>query len=222
MPEQRPSAVFAADGFLRLCIPLRQTTYRRCLMNIHESVLSDATLLRRIINGDPAAATRLFEQHAPKLMGVARSRLSAILRSTVDPEDIVQSTFKSFFRRASAGGYAAPKAGDLFNLLIVIAMRKINAKADYHTASRRDVRKTRSTGDDILQDPHGNEPAVQELCLTIAELLEGFNETQRTIIALRLEGFTVQEIADRCQRSNRTVERELQAFRLRLSEEFAP
>ncbi len=58
--------------------------------------------------------------------------------------------------------------------------------------------------------------------MTIAELLEEFNELQRTIITLRLEGNSVQEVADKCDRSKRTVERELQAFRVRLSQEFAP
>jgi DNA-directed RNA polymerase specialized sigma24 family protein len=60
------------------------------------------------------------------------------------------------------------------------------------------------------------------LLLTIAELLEEFNELQRVIITLRLEGYSVQEISNKCQRSKRTVERELQTFRLRLAQEFAP
>ncbi len=89
---------------------------------------NDSSLLRHIGEGDQIAATAVFERHAPGLLVVARRRLSTVLNSRVDADDIVQSTFKSFFRRASKGGYAAPKSGDLFNLLIVIAMRKVNVR----------------------------------------------------------------------------------------------
>jgi len=195
-------------------------------MNIQDSgdsTIGDGSLLRRIVDGDSAAATRIFERHAPELLRIARKRLSAILQSLVDPEDIVQSTFKSFFRRAKSGGYVAPKSGDLLNLLIVISMRKINSRADYLTAKRRDVRKTQSA-DATIRDRalQTNDTAMNELCLTIAEILEEFSQTQQAIVAMRLEGRTIKEIAERCQRSNRTVERELQAFRVRLSREYEP
>ncbi len=183
---------------------------------------NDASLLRRIGEGDSAAATAVFERHAPGLLVAASRRLSSVLNSRVDADDIVQSTFKSFFRRASRGGYAAPKSGDLFNLLIVIAMRKVNARADYHLASSRDVRRTAPTSAHENDDFPGNSMAVSDLLMTIAELFEEFSELQRTIVTLRLEGYSVMEIADKCDRSKRTVERELQAFRVRLSEEFAP
>jgi DNA-directed RNA polymerase specialized sigma24 family protein len=48
------------------------------------------------------------------------------------------------------------------------------------------------------------------------------SDTQRQIISLRLEGFTVAEIAAQTQRSKRTVERELQVFRTMLSRQFEP
>ncbi|MBL8888522.1 MAG: sigma-70 family RNA polymerase sigma factor [Planctomycetaceae bacterium] len=183
---------------------------------------NDSSLLRRISKGDHAAAKEVFDRHAPGLFLAAKKRLSSVLNSRVDADDIVQSTFKSFFRRASNGGYAAPKSGDLFNLLIVIAMRKVNARADYHLASSRDVRKTSATAMSDDTDSPSTDMAVTELLMTIADLLEEFNELQREIITLRLEGYSVLEIADKCDRSKRTVERELQAFRIRLSQEFAP
>ena len=183
---------------------------------------NDSSLLRHIGEGDQTAATAVFERHAPGLLVAARRRLSTVLNSRVDADDIVQSTFKSFFRRASKGGYVAPKSGDLFNLLIVIAMRKVNARADYHLAASRDIRRTSSTSIQDQNNLPGGDMAVSELLMTIAELFEEFNELQRTIITLRLEGYSVLEIADKCDRSKRTVERELQAFRVRLSQEFAP
>lgn len=183
---------------------------------------NDHSLLRRIGQGDAAAATAIFERHAPRLLTAARKRLASVLGSRIDADDIVQSTFKSFFRRASQGGYAAPKSDDLFNLLIVIAMRKVNAQADYHLAASRDIRKTELASNHEQIEIADKSVPMDGLLLTIAELLEEFNELQRVIITLRLEGYSVQEISEKCQRSKRTVERELQTFRLRLAQEFAP
>jgi RNA polymerase sigma-70 factor (ECF subfamily) len=183
---------------------------------------SDSSLLRQFEAGDQGAASELFLRHAPKLFSVAQQRLSAVLQARVDADDIVQSTFKSFFRRATKGGYSVPKTGDLFNLLIVIAMRKVNAKADFHRAASRDARRTAAVDDEAFLARAADEAALNELCLTIDELLEEFSDIQSRIIRLRLEGHSVQEISESCQRSKRTVERELQAFRIRLSEEFEP
>jgi RNA polymerase sigma-70 factor (ECF subfamily) len=139
----------------------------------------------------------------------------------LDPEDIVQSAFKSFFRRASTGGYVAPAAGDLFNLLIVITMRKVNAHADYNQAGLRDVR--RSVHGELLDSQAGRESdQLRDLLLTIDEVCAELTATQRQIIHWRLEGYAVAEIAEKAQRSKRTVERELQNFRQLLSGYFDP
>ncbi len=182
---------------------------------------TDQSLLNGIRTGSESAATEVFARYSPKLLSVARTRLSAMLSSRVDPDDIVQSTFKSFFRRASHGSYVAPESGDLFNLLIVIAMRKVNAKSEFHQAAIRDVRRSKRM-DHLSQTWQGDEQPLRELCLTIEEICEGLSETQKTIIALRLEGYTVDEVAGKSDRSKRTVERELQNFRKSLSRYFDP
>jgi len=186
-------------------------------------VPSDRSLIRRMGGGDGDAATQFYLKHADGLLEIAKRRIAVFLQSQVDPEDIVQSTFKSFFKRASKGEYYAPEAEDLFNLLAVIAMRKINAKADYLQSQKRDIRRIQS-----LPEGEKGHPAVEnestsiELCLMIDELLEDLSEVQRSIIRSRLEGHTVDAIADKCGRSKRTVERELQSFRDTLCRYFNP
>lgn len=184
-------------------------------------VHSDESLVGQWIEGDSQAAAEVFARHSPRLLAAARVRLASFLTARVDPEDIVQSTFKSFFRRAGSGGYFAPDSGDLFNLLIVIAMRKVNAKANYHRAAARDARRTVPTPEQGVAGD-GDEQKLRELCLTLDDLCRQLTSLQRQIVELRLEGFSVAEIATRCQRSKRTVERELQAFRTRLGREFEP
>lgn len=102
-------------------------------------------------------------------------------------------------------------------------MRKINAKADYLQSQRRDIRKQCQMDDlDIIQSNSTDNLALFELCSTIDELLAEVSEVQQEIIRRRLEGYSIEDISEKCGRSRRTVERELQAFRDRLCRYFTP
>ena len=59
-------------------------------------------LLERIREGDEQAATELFDRYVDRLIELARSRLSPKLARRLDPEDVVQSACRSFFRLARA------------------------------------------------------------------------------------------------------------------------
>ena len=56
-------------------------------------------LMTQLRGGDQVVATHVFHRFAGRLVALSRSRLNLDLRRKVDPEDIVQSVFKSFFRR---------------------------------------------------------------------------------------------------------------------------
>ena len=62
-----------------------------------------------------------------------------------------------------------------------------------------------------------DEAALSILQMTIDESLASLPEHHRQILALRVEGHEIEEIAARTQRSKRTVERVLQEVRLKLS-----
>jgi DNA-directed RNA polymerase specialized sigma24 family protein len=61
-----------------------------------------------------------------------------------------------------------------------------------------------------------DEGALTVLRMVIEELMEGLPAANRRMIELRIEGYEVAEIAERVERSKRTVERVLQGFRDRL------
>jgi DNA-directed RNA polymerase specialized sigma24 family protein len=103
----------------------------------------------------------------------------------------------------------------------VIAMRKVNARADYHQAATRDARRTIAPASMDIPDP-GDEQRLCDLCLTIDEMFSRMTEIQQQIVSLRLEGYSVEEISQQSQRSKRTVERELQSFRQELSKVLEP
>jgi RNA polymerase sigma-70 factor (ECF subfamily) len=176
---------------------------------------SDKSLLRRYRGGQREAATQLYLRYAGQLHALAQSQCGPDLAVRVDPEDIVQSVFRTFFRRVSQGHYDVPEGEELWKLLLVIALNKIRATGVHHRADKRDVRHT-VTGarfEQVLQTQAArDEAALHELQLVIDEILEGLPASHRAIVELRIEGYTVQEIARKTERSKRSTERVLQEF----------
>jgi len=175
---------------------------------------SDASLLRRIQEGEDDAATELYQRYAARLLDLAAAKTSSDVKRRVDPEEIVQSVFRTFFRRASQGEYEVPDGDELWKLFLVIGLNKIRAVAGHHKAAKRDVRRTAgsdATGEASAVVP--DEVARHTLEMTIDELLAPLPESHRQIVRLRIDGYEVTEIAERTRRAKRSVERILQEFR---------
>ena len=76
---------------------------------------TDASLLRRFRRGEQDAATELYLRYADRLRTLAARKASTDLKRRVDAEDIVQSVFRTFFRRAAGGQYDAPTGDELWD-----------------------------------------------------------------------------------------------------------
>lgn len=184
-----------------------------------DTELTDRMLVARLKDGDETAATELYRRYAGRLHGLADRQMSAGIRRTHEPDDIVQSAFRSLFRGVSSGSYDAPAGNSLWSLLAVIAIHKV----------RRKVSRDRSVAATSFVQ-HDDEPSSsQEIAGTISEqqfecslgeAIEFLQPLEREIVAMRVQGFTVEEIGVRVDRSCRTVERTLQRIREKLSEKF--
>ena len=183
------------------------------------TVPSDRSLLRRFRAGQPDAATELYLRYAARLRALAGQQCAPDLAPRLDPDDIVQSVFRTFFRRAAGGQYDVPEGEDLWKLFMIIALNKVRSAATFHRAAKRDVRATATGLSDALTGQHvaPDEMALATLRMVIDELLSALAPSMRSIVELRVEGHEVEEIARRTQRSRRSVERALQEFRARLS-----
>src|SRR5262249_14642505 len=81
---------------------------------------SDHSLLRRYRGGQADAATQLYLRYAERLLALAAAQCAPDLAPRVDPEDIVQSVFRTFFRRAAKGQYDVPEGEELWKLFWLI------------------------------------------------------------------------------------------------------
>jgi RNA polymerase sigma-70 factor (ECF subfamily) len=185
-------------------------------------------LLEQLRLGDNDAATALFDKYAGQLIALARSRLSVQLRQKVDPEDIAQSVFKSFFRRQNDDGFTFEDWGGLWGLLVVITMRKCGRRAEWFGAGRRDIRKEVApkgvSGDSQAEwDFPGGEATPDEaaaLTETVERVMAGLDERGRQVLTLRLQGYQVAEISKEVGRTERTVHRTLEQIKIRLAHEM--
>src|SRR5689334_7891576 len=95
---------------------------------------SFAEFLARLRSGDDTAAQELFGRFTHQLIALALRHIDAKLRHKVDPEDVVQSVYKSFFVRYGAGNLEIGNWNSLWGLLALIAVRKCAERAAYHRA----------------------------------------------------------------------------------------
>jgi RNA polymerase sigma-70 factor (ECF subfamily) len=183
---------------------------------------SDESLLARFQRGHNDAATALYLRYAKRIHSLVKSQRGADLSARLDPEDVVQSVFRTFFRRAATGHYSVPAGDELWKLFLVIALHKTRDASSRHRAAKRDVRQTRpiAPGESTIADKQ-NDEALSVLQLTIDELLGRLPKTQRQIVELRIAGFEVTEIAEKTGRARRSIERILQEFRDRLRTQTA-
>jgi RNA polymerase sigma factor (sigma-70 family) len=186
------------------------------------------TLLARWRDGDQAAATELFQRYAVRLIGLAQRRLSERLAARVDPEDVIQSVYGSFFAGARNGRFVLQRSGDLWRLLVAITLHKVRRQVRHHTAQKRSInRETSPAGGenvpDIPAELLAQEPSPEE-AVALAETLEGvlqrLKPLHRRMIELRLQGHTIPEIAVDTQRSLSTVEEVLHQVKERLGRDL--
>jgi RNA polymerase sigma-70 factor (ECF subfamily) len=184
---------------------------------------SFAEFLARLHSRDDAAAQELFGRFAHQLIALALRHLGAGLRPRVDPEDIVQSVYKSFFARYGDGNLDVVNWNSLWGLLTLITVRKCAERAAYHRAECRDAAREVSppVGAEVAPwlEPLGREPTPLEAAVlseTVEQLFAGLDEEERPVLELSLQGYTTREISERLGRAERTVRLLREGIRHRL------
>ncbi len=173
--------------------------------------------------GDQAAADEIFVRYTKRLLGLARRRLSPRMARDLDAEDVVQSAYRSFFVGARAGRYVLQRSGDLWRLLVGITVHKLQRQLERRSAQKRDAAREASgrqgSGPDVEAETLAREPTPAEAAAfaeTLENLLAPLTPVQRRMVALRLEGHSLEEIAAAVRRSERTVRRVLEEIKQEL------
>jgi RNA polymerase sigma factor (sigma-70 family) len=186
---------------------------------------SAVELVTRWQQGDQQAAAELFRRYASRLIGLARARLSSQMASRFDPEDVVQSAYRSFFVSVRDGDFDIQRSGELWHLLVTITLRKYQHHVRHNLAEQRAIhrehRSDQENGDAGAMEPPSREPSPIEaaaLIEQVQQLMAGLEPVQCRIIEMRLQGYGLWEIADETRCSHRTVCRVLADIRRQLEQ----
>ena len=168
----------------------------------------DRVLLALTRAGDRGAAGELYERYARRLWALAARRTAG---GPLDPDDVVQSAFRTFLAGVKRGRYDVPEGRDLWALLVAVALNKVRAyRREAGALKRGGGRRFSADADPIAPDA---DPTLE---VAARDILGLFSPRERELIELRLAGHRVDAIAARVARSKRTIERTLQTCRDRL------
>jgi DNA-directed RNA polymerase specialized sigma24 family protein len=189
-------------------------------MSLDQSI---TTWIVRLKGGDEDAARAVWDCFFDRLCALARSKLGQQGRRAADEEDVALSALHALCQGARANRFRQlESAEDLWQVLAMITCRKAS-NVLRGQRSRREVGESAVgslQGDDAppsLDQVISGDPDYQfvtALSATSAELLAQLEPKLQAVALMRLEGYTNEEIAQRQQRSVKTIERYLKMIRL--------
>jgi DNA-directed RNA polymerase specialized sigma24 family protein len=184
--------------------------------------------LEGLKDGDDAAVALLWERYCDRLVRLARQKLRNTGRRVADEEDVALSAFYSLCLGARGGCFPALADRDgLWGLLVFITAQKAADWIAYARRKKRGGGKVRGESafpggpgasheggiDRVLSQSPG--PATLNVWAEeYGRLLDRLgDETLRQVAELKVQGHTVEEIAERLGLARRTVHRKINLIR---------
>lgn len=193
-----------------------------------ESPSDPLQLIERWQSGSQTAAQQLFDNYVERLLLLARWHISDRLRTRIDPDDVVQSVFRTFFIRIKNDSFTFDEADDLFKLLARITLHKTLRQVAFHRAARRSPERERaasSSGEDDslmqLMDTEPDPETIVEFADHLKTFLSKFSTQEQQIIEMRLQGHTSEEIAEKLGTYDRKIRRVLERIHALALQEHA-
>ena len=191
---------------------------------------SDVTrLIKKVRLGDEAAAQELWDKYSERIVEVARRSLKDSSRRVQDEEDVAVIAFKSLLAGITGGRFPELDHRDqLWRLLMVITTRKAAAAIEKDHRQKRGGGDVRGDSAVMVSENEGSvlggfdglasENPAPDIAAVMADQTQQLlaslpDETAQKVAALKIEGFTHQEIADKLDITTRTVERRLKQIR---------
>ena len=174
-----------------------------------------------------AAALRIWEHYASRLVVLVRRNLDARIRRRSGESDVLQSMYRCFCAGRLQGKSPLKSRDELWRLLVRITMCKVRNTAKYHMAAcrdyRREVGEPGSISASLIEPMNPSGPTPEEAAILEEEMLEWLtrlSEEQRQLALWKLDGYTNKEIGGMISRTERAVELKLRQIREKLEWRF--
>jgi len=181
-------------------------------MMMPEELRSEETrqLIERAQQGDAEALNDLFASYHGVMVELARRRLGPRLRQKEDADDLAQTTFREATRDFQQYEYRGE--GSFLRWLLQILQNKIRDKAEYYSATKRDVGRERAGEEGRSRDDtHHFDPPSPDLTVTqtlaraeefriLRDALETLSPDHRKAIALVFfQGLSLREAGEQME-----------------------
>ncbi len=173
----------------------------------------DRDLVNEFQDGSESAAKELFDKHCERLLRLAKRRIGQRMSSRFDPEDVVQSAFRTFFTRVKNDEFVFANEDDTFKLLVRLTVRKTLRRIQYHRAEKRNPEVEQghqADGSEIFAHVASTEPTA-EVEVALLDEFEKFvgqlPTLDRQVLEFKVQGFSTVEIAERLGTYDRKVRR---------------
>lgn len=176
-------------------------------------------LIEGLKSGDETVLREFHNRYGPMLHGIADNRLAPGMRRRFDADDVVQSVFRTFFRRARIGCFRFDDNQRLWNLMCAITLTKLREKARFHSRQSRSVARERfldGAGERSHSELESPQPAPDEsvdFADAFETLLNALDELEQKMVDLKLQDLTNDEVAETLGISEKTVRRRLSRLR---------
>lgn len=168
-------------------------------------------------DGDPEVCGKFWQEHGTALEAIAGQHLSKKLQRRVGPDDIVQSVFRTFFRRMAIGQFQVADADALWRLMCAITLTKTRRKLRDHLRQKRGLNRETymseaETGSDEpradwIASPEADPTLAVEMADQLSALIAQLGEEECLVLQSKLNDLSNEEIAVKLQCSERTVRR---------------
>jgi RNA polymerase sigma-70 factor, ECF subfamily len=188
-----------------------------------------ARLITGLRAGDEQVVREFCGLYGDLLLRLADRHLPDRLRRRLGPEDVVQSAYRTFLRRARAGEFHLDDSASLWRLLCAITLTKVREQTRFHLRQKRGLaRETPLPVASSTDSTPGIEPAAAgpspadaaEFADQFQLLLASLDEEERQVVDLKLQDYTNDEVAERLGCSQRTVRRLLKRVQAQLARAF--
>lgn len=148
-----------------------------------------AKLVARAKAGETDALNDLFTRYHQLMVEVARRRIGPRLRMKEEPDDLAQTTFREATR--DFANYEYRGESSLVRWLIQILQNKIRDKAEFYSASKRDLSRERTMDATPEAEPESMpalEPQSTDLSVTMqVQRVENYDHLRKALAELSPE-----------------------------------
>lgn len=182
--------------------------------------------IEKLQNGDPLAQDFIWERYAEQINRLARRFLSGVQRRDSDEEDITIQVLDNLYRIFENGGFQNVKnRKQLWAVMLGMTRNKAAETARSKKAKKRGEGRVR--GESVFEKSSAPGNGIEHAALDdktpdskvfeaeqMAEMIDMLGSDElRQVVLLRMAGYTNEEIAQRLNVSERTVERKFERVR---------